>query len=56
MRIFKKEMKTWKKEMEETKEQVKMMEKKEWIAHTEYQGQERDGDPDGFGILFYVGG
>ena len=41
---------------EAKKKEIEKMERKKWSVGQEYQGEEKDGKSDGFGILFFVSG
>ena len=50
MERFKKEMEEWKVQVEGKREEVEKMKRKKWSKDEEYQGEEKNGKRDGFGI------
>ena len=56
MVIFRMEMDEWKRQLEEKKEQIMKMPRKKWSEDREYQGEEKDGKKQGFGIWYFVSG
>ena len=50
MESFKKEMEEWKVRVEGKREEVQKMKRKKWNKDEEYQGEEKNGKRNGFGI------
>ena len=50
MERFKKEIEEWKVQVEDKREEVQKMKRKKWNKDEEYQGEEKNGKRNGFGI------
>ena len=56
MAIFRGEMEWWKRKLEEKKEEIKHKKRRKYSEEREFQGEEKDGKKDGFGLMFIVHG
>ena len=55
MKIFKQEMKEFKKSLPEKREKIKEIKRERWSENYEYQGEKKNGLRHGFGIIYGTG-